>query len=179
MTTEYIISEELANKVCAILVNYGENSFANKLCSRPAPSSPTYCLKCTYPEGVCAEEDFCKGCENFDAFFNSCKLTFYKQRFGEKTETIHPRTNASRWLLAVVGCASDTRKQIDAATIRKDEREKAFNKFKEKIQNRIDGIFDAYKEETNPAVSARAYTMADGLGEAINIIESLRHEGVP
>lgn len=41
MTTEYIISEELANKVCAILVNYGENSFANKLCSRPASTAPT------------------------------------------------------------------------------------------------------------------------------------------
>lgn len=42
MTTEYIISEELANKVCAILINYGENRVANKLCSRPATPAPKF-----------------------------------------------------------------------------------------------------------------------------------------
>lgn len=46
MTTEYIISEELATKVCAILINYGENRVANKLCSRPAPSRNIDVSKC-------------------------------------------------------------------------------------------------------------------------------------
>ena len=41
MTTEFIISEEFATKVCAILVNHGENRIANKLCSRPAPAAPS------------------------------------------------------------------------------------------------------------------------------------------
>lgn len=62
-----------------------------------------------YRGDICAEEDFCKGCGNFDAFFNSCKLAAYDIRIGGKKERIHPVTNHSRWLLAIVGCASDTR----------------------------------------------------------------------
>jgi hypothetical protein len=58
---------------------------------------------------VCAQEDFCKGCGNFDAFFNSCTMASYDIRIGGKKERIHPVTNGSRWLLAIVGCASDTR----------------------------------------------------------------------
>lgn len=60
--------------------------------------------------GICSEEDFCKGCGNFDAFFNSCKLAEYDISISGKKERIHPITNESRWLLAIVGCASDTRK---------------------------------------------------------------------
>ena len=39
MMNEYIIDEDIANKICIVLVNYGENRLANKLCSRLAPSS--------------------------------------------------------------------------------------------------------------------------------------------
>jgi hypothetical protein len=86
------------------------------------PSDPNVCTKCLYPDGgPCAQEDFCKGCGNFDAFFNSCRLTFYKvTSFGE-SDTIHPRTNPSRWLLAIVGCASDTRtKKAEVANDKRD-----------------------------------------------------------
>ena len=61
-------------------------------------------------EDVCAEEDFCKGCDNFDGFYNSCKLAQYKTSIQGKTVWIAPRTNGTRWLLKFVGCASDTRK---------------------------------------------------------------------
>jgi hypothetical protein len=60
-------------------------------------------------DNICSEEDFCKGCKNFDVFFNSCKKAAYKTSIGGKKETINPRTNNTRWLLAIVGCASDTR----------------------------------------------------------------------
>lgn len=39
MTNEYIIDEDIANKICTVLVNCGENRLANKLCSRPAHAS--------------------------------------------------------------------------------------------------------------------------------------------
>jgi hypothetical protein len=60
-------------------------------------------------DGIRAKEDFCKGCGNFDAFYNGCKLTTYWQSIGGKKERITPTNNQSRWLLAVVGCISDTR----------------------------------------------------------------------
>lgn len=62
----------------------------------PAPEHP-------HLGNICAEEDFCKGCNNFDTFFNSCKLAAYKTSIGGKKETIHPITNNTRWLLAVSG----------------------------------------------------------------------------
>jgi hypothetical protein len=71
-------------------------------------------------DNVCAEEDFCKGCDNFDAFFNSCKKAAYKTRIGGKKEKIHPATNGTRWLLAGVGCASDTRTHPHTQTPAKD-----------------------------------------------------------
>ena len=58
---------------------------------------------------VCAQEDFCKGCGNFDGFWNSCKLAMYESHIQGTKVWIAPRTNESRWLLAIVGCASDTR----------------------------------------------------------------------
>lgn len=72
---------------------------------------PIICAKCIHSnyDGRCAQEDFCKGCNNFDSFYNSCKLAEYKTSIGGKKEKIHPKTNHSRWLLAIVGCASDTR----------------------------------------------------------------------
>lgn len=39
MTSEYIINGDIANKICVVLVNIGENRLANKLCSRPHTSS--------------------------------------------------------------------------------------------------------------------------------------------
>lgn len=73
-------------------------------------TDPNVCAKCLYPEGgPCAREEFCKGCGNFDVFFNSCKLAHYKVTIGGKRVTIQPITSPSRWLLAIVGCASDTR----------------------------------------------------------------------
>lgn len=34
--------------------------------------------------GICADENFCKGCNNFNAFYNSCKLAEYDIRIGGK-----------------------------------------------------------------------------------------------
>lgn len=42
---EYIIDEDIANKVCFALVTCGENRLANKLCSRPhTPETCTWKL---------------------------------------------------------------------------------------------------------------------------------------
>ena len=105
---ELMSDEELPSIKATILQKIDERSHST---SPPAPApDATVCLECTYPEGgICAKEDFCKGCDNFDAFFNSCKLVSYKTSIGGKKETIHPHTNPCRWLLAIVGCASDTR----------------------------------------------------------------------
>ena len=86
---------------------------------------------------VCASEDFCKGCGNFDAFFNSCKLTVYQTRFSGKKEKVHPKTNGSRWLLDVVGCASDTRRSNPALELLKTH----VAWLKETSRNQL---FDAY-----------------------------------
>lgn len=70
-------------------------------------------------ETVCANEDFCKGCGNFDGFWNSCKLAMYESSIQGKRVWIAPRTNDTRWLLAIVGCASDTRRQSSNGTDKK------------------------------------------------------------
>jgi hypothetical protein len=65
---------------------------------------------------------------------------------------------------------------------RKDEREKvarvatiaAYEKAEVAIQERIDGIFDAYRGETNEKLTEHAFTMANGMGEAQKIVKSLR-----
>lgn len=56
---QYTITEDIANKVCAVLVNAGENRLANKLCSRHAPAAPEYhCPAYEY----CPEEHKCNNC---------------------------------------------------------------------------------------------------------------------
>lgn len=62
-------------------------------------------------DNVCANEDFCEGCGNFDGFYNSCELTHYKTSIQGTAVWVAPRTNDCRWLLAIVGCSSDTRNQ--------------------------------------------------------------------
>lgn len=57
---------------------------------------------------------------------------------------------------------------VDAA------RNEAFNEAVEAIQKRIDGIFEAYRGETNKKLTENSYTMANGMGEAQNIIKSLQ-----
>ena len=42
------------------------------------------------------------------------------------------------------------------------------------IQKRIDGIYEAYKGETNEKLTARPYFVADGMDEAIKMLKSLR-----
>ena len=42
------------------------------------------------------------------------------------------------------------------------------------IQKRIDGIYEVYKGETNEKLTARLYSVADGMDEAIKMLKSLR-----
>ena len=42
------------------------------------------------------------------------------------------------------------------------------------IQKRIDGIFDAYRGETNEKLTEIPYAMANGMGESINMLIELR-----
>ena len=46
----------------------------------------------------------------------------------------------------------------------------------QKIQGRIDGIFEAYHGELNEKVTVRPYAMADGMGEAILMIKKIRQQ---
>jgi hypothetical protein len=46
-------------------------------------------------------------CKNWDIFFNSCKLTWYKTTIEGKKVTIHPNIKSDTlWLIEQVGCAS-------------------------------------------------------------------------
>jgi hypothetical protein len=50
-------------------------------------------------------------CENYDAFWSSCKLLFYKTSISGKREEIHPvLEDKNKWLIHQVGCASYSRK---------------------------------------------------------------------
>jgi len=44
------------------------------------------------------------------------------------------------------------------------------------IQKRIDGIFEAYRGETNEKLTQRPYDMADGMDEAIKMLKELRQQ---
>jgi hypothetical protein len=63
--------------------------------------------------------------------------------------------------------------QHDAAT-RAEERESVLVEGVAKIQERIDGIYQAYHGEARQSLTKVPYAMANGMGEAINILISLR-----
>jgi len=56
----------------------------------------------------------CETCKNYDKFFSSCKLTWYKESIVGKKETIHPIIKReSEWLINQVGCASHSNFQSE------------------------------------------------------------------
>ena len=55
------------------------------------------------------------------------------------------------------------------------ERDKVLDTGIALIQKRIDGIFEAYKGEINEKLTARPYSVADGMDEAIKMLKSLRN----
>jgi hypothetical protein len=57
---------------------------------------------------------------------------------------------------------------------RKDEQEKALDEAILIIEKRIAGIFDAYRGETNEIIVSRPYAMADGMGECILMLKTIR-----
>jgi hypothetical protein len=85
-----------------------------------------------------------------------------------KYHSIEYMEDCVRDLTAMVGCASHSSAAGEAVLV--------LDEGIVLIQKRIDGIFEAYRGETNEKLTDRPYAAANGMGEAIKILIELRQQ---